>query len=42
VTEAGDPLEKAPGVKFLRMENNCAVIAIDPGLYRFAAKATGR
>ena len=35
VMESGQSAIKAKGVKFLRMENNCAVYAIGSGTYRF-------
>jgi alpha-L-rhamnosidase len=35
VTESGGPAAKAPGVKFLRMENNAAVYEVGSGSYRF-------
>ncbi len=35
VTEGGRPLVKAEGVKFLRMEKGCAVLAVEAGTYRF-------
>ena len=35
VTEAGNAIDKAQGVKFLRMENNAAVYAMGSGTYRF-------
>jgi alpha-L-rhamnosidase len=35
VTENGKPAGQAEGVKFLRMENNNAVYAVDSGTYRF-------
>lgn len=38
VTEGGKPLAKAKGVKFLRMENNAAVLAVDSGAYRFTSE----
>jgi alpha-L-rhamnosidase len=37
VTESGEPLDKAPGVKLLRMENERAVLAVESGAYRFAS-----
>jgi alpha-L-rhamnosidase len=37
ITEAGKPLDRVDGVKFLRMEGACAVLAVDSGKYRFAA-----
>jgi len=38
VTEGGKPLDKATGVRFLRAENNCAVLAVESGVYHFVAK----
>ena len=38
VTEGGKPLGDAAGVKFLRLENSRAVIAVESGNYRFASK----
>ena len=35
VTESGKPIEKAAGVKFLRMESGAAVYAVGSGTYRF-------
>jgi alpha-L-rhamnosidase len=35
VTEGGKTIDKAEGVKFLRMENNVAVYAVGSGTYRF-------
>jgi len=35
VTEGGNTIDKAKGVKFLRMENNAAVYEIGSGSYRF-------
>ncbi len=37
VTEGGKPLAKAPGVKFLRMEGDRAVLEVEAGSYRFGA-----
>jgi alpha-L-rhamnosidase len=37
VTENGQPLAQARGVKFLRMENHAAVLAVDSGSYRFVS-----
>ncbi len=37
VTESGRPSDKSDGVKFLRMENGCAVFEIGFGNYEFAA-----
>ena len=38
VTEGGKPLGDAAGVKFLRLENSRAVIAVESGNYSFASK----
>ncbi len=38
VTEGGKALGKALGVKFLRMEDGVAVLAVGSGSYRFASK----
>ena len=35
ITESGKPLAKAPGVKFLRMEGDRAVLEVEAGSYRF-------
>ncbi|MGY1495899.1 family 78 glycoside hydrolase catalytic domain [Streptomyces sp. QTS52] len=35
VTEGGGPVEKAKGVRFLRMENGAAVFEVGSGTYRF-------
>jgi alpha-L-rhamnosidase len=37
VTEGGRPLAKAKGVKFLRMENHAAVLAVESGAYHFVS-----
>jgi alpha-L-rhamnosidase len=37
VTESGKPAAKAPGVKFLRMENGAAVYEVGSGTYQFQA-----
>jgi alpha-L-rhamnosidase len=37
ITESRKPLGKATGVKFLRMEGDCAVLAVESGSYRFAS-----
>lgn len=37
VTENGRPAAEATGVKFLRIENGCAVFAVESGKYGFAA-----
>ena len=36
ITESGKPLAKSPGVKFLRMEGDRAVLEVEAGNYRFA------
>ncbi|MCX7826721.1 MAG: hypothetical protein N2689_14355 [Verrucomicrobiae bacterium] len=36
ITESGEPLAETPGVKFLRMEGDCAVREVEAGSYRFA------
>ena len=38
ITESGKPLAKAPGVKFLRMEGDCAVLEVEAGSYRFETR----
>jgi len=35
ITESGQPLAKAPGVKFLRIEGDRAVLEAEAGRYRF-------
>jgi len=35
ITESGKPLSKAPGVKFLRMDGDRAVLEVEAGSYRF-------
>ncbi len=37
ITESGKPLVKARGVKFLRLEGNFAVLAVESGAYRFVS-----
>ncbi len=37
ITESGKPLTKAPGVKFLRMEGDRAVLEVEAGSYQFAS-----
>ncbi len=37
VRESGQPLDKADGVKFLRIEGDCAVIEVGSGAYRFTS-----
>jgi alpha-L-rhamnosidase len=39
ITEGGRPLDQAEGVKFVRMEDGRAVLAIGSGSYQFAAPA---
>jgi hypothetical protein len=34
---SGKPLAKAPGVKFLRMDGDRAVLEVEAGSYRFAS-----
>jgi alpha-L-rhamnosidase len=41
VTESGKPAAESNGVKYLRMENNSAVFAVDSGTYRFVSSLTG-
>lgn len=38
VTESGKPVEKAKGVKFLRMENGAAVFEVGSGCYEFCSE----
>ncbi len=38
ITEGGKPLAKVAGVKFLRMENGCAVLAASSGRYHFVSR----
>jgi alpha-L-rhamnosidase len=38
VTESGKPLSNVDGVKFLRMEGDRAVLAVESGAYRFESK----
>ncbi len=38
VTESGNPAAEAPGVKFLRMESEVAVFAVQSGRYRFESR----
>jgi len=35
VTESGRPADSVAGVKFLRLENNAAIYAVDSGTYQF-------
>ena len=42
VTENGIRATKSPGVKFLRQENNRAVIAVASGSYQFTSKQAGQ
>ncbi|MCX7824684.1 MAG: glycoside hydrolase family 78 protein [Verrucomicrobiae bacterium] len=37
ITESDKPLAKAPGVKILRMDGDCAVLEVEAGSYRFAS-----
>ena len=39
ITESGKPLAKAPGVKFLRMEGDRAVLEAEAGSYKFGTTA---
>jgi len=38
ITEGGKALTKVVGIKFLRMENGCAALAVEPGKYIFKSK----
>jgi len=38
ITENGKPLAQAPGVKFLRIEGNHALVSIESGEYSFAVQ----
>jgi hypothetical protein len=38
ITERGEPLLKARGVKFLRMEGDRAVLAVESGEYKFKSQ----
>jgi alpha-L-rhamnosidase len=38
ITESGKPLAQAPGVKFLRIEGNHALVSIESGEYWFAVQ----
>jgi alpha-L-rhamnosidase len=38
VTESGKAITKADGVKFIKMENNTAVLKVDSGSYEFISK----
>jgi alpha-L-rhamnosidase len=40
VTESGKPANSSPDVKFLRMENGCAVFHVQSGTYEFAASTS--
>jgi hypothetical protein len=42
ITESGKPLAKAPGVKFLRMDGDRAVLEVESGNYKFETKAEKR
>jgi alpha-L-rhamnosidase len=37
VTESGNPADKAPGVKFLKQENGCALYEVGSGTYQFVS-----
>jgi hypothetical protein len=39
ITESGKSLAKVPGVKFLRMEGDRAVLEVEAGSYRFGTTA---
>jgi alpha-L-rhamnosidase len=39
ITESGKPLAKAPGVKFVRMEGDRAMLEVEAGSYRFGTTA---
>jgi alpha-L-rhamnosidase len=39
ITEGGKPLAKVAGVKFLRVDGDCAVLAVASGEYHFVAKS---
>jgi alpha-L-rhamnosidase len=41
IAESGKPLAQAPGVKFLRIEGNHALVAIDSGEYIFMVQQGG-
>ena len=38
ITETGKPIESAPGLQFLRMENGKAVLAVASGEYHLTAR----
>jgi alpha-L-rhamnosidase len=38
ITESGCPLDKAPGVKFVRLDGSNALLAVGSGNYAFTAK----
>jgi len=40
VTESGKPIDKTPGVKFLRIENDAALYEVGSGFYQFISKST--
>jgi len=42
ITESGKPLMKAPGVKFLRMDGDRAVLDVEAGSYEFGTTAKQR
>lgn len=37
VRESGQPIERASGIRFLRLEDGCAVLAVESGAYQFAS-----
>ena len=37
VTESGNPADKAPGVKFVKQENGCALYEVGSGTYQFVS-----
>jgi alpha-L-rhamnosidase len=39
ITESGKPLAKSPGVKFLRMDGDRAVLEVEAGSYKFGTTA---
>ena len=39
ITEGGQPINKAQGLQFLRLENGAAVFAAEPGSYNFSCPA---
>jgi alpha-L-rhamnosidase len=38
ITEGGHPLAKVPAVKFLCLQNGCAMLAVESGAYHFVSK----